>query len=81
MGGSFILASLVPIAPYFFMGGDAGIGASAAAALASLFALGMVKSRLLQRSPLVQAAEILLIGAAAAALGFGLGELIPRLFN
>ena len=81
MGGSFILASLVPIAPYFFMGGSAAIGASAAAALASLFALGMLKSRLSQRSPLVQAVEILLIGAAAAALGFGLGELIPRLFN
>ncbi len=81
MGGTFILAAMVPIIPYFFMGGNLAIGVSAGATLAALFALGMGKGRLVQRSPLLQGLEILLIGTAAAGLGWILGEIVPNLIS
>ena len=79
MGGTFILAAMVPIIPYFFMGGNLAIGISAGATLAALFALGLGKGRLVQRSPIFQGLEILAIGAAAAGLGWILGEILPNL--
>ena len=81
MGGTFILAAMVPIIPYFFMGGNLAIGISAGATLAALFALGLGKGRLVQRSPIFQGLEILAIGAAAAGLGWILGEILPNLLG
>lgn len=81
MGGTFILAAMVPIIPYFFMGGNLAIGISAGATLAALFALGLGKGRLVQRSPIFQGLEILAIGAAAAGLGWILGEIVPNLLG
>ena len=81
MGGTFIIAAMVPIIPYFFMGGNLAIGVSAGATLAALFVLGMGKGRLVQRSPILQGLEILLIGTVAAGLGWVLGEVVPKLFT
>lgn len=81
MGGTFILAAMIPIIPYFFMGGNVAIGVSAGATLAALFALGLGKGRLVQRSPILQGLEILVIGAAAAGLGWVLGEIVPNLLG
>jgi VIT1/CCC1 family predicted Fe2+/Mn2+ transporter len=81
MGLSFILAALVPIAPYFFLRGAPAIAVSVPAALLGLFALGMVKGRLVRRSPLLQGLEILGIGSISAGLGFLLGDVIPRLIS
>ncbi|MCZ6867553.1 MAG: VIT1/CCC1 transporter family protein [Chloroflexi bacterium] len=79
MGSTFIIAALIPIIPYFFLGGSRAIGISAGAALASLFVLGTAKGRLVQRSPILQGLEILTIGAAAAGIGWVLGEVIPKI--
>jgi VIT1/CCC1 family predicted Fe2+/Mn2+ transporter len=46
-----------------------------------LFGLGLVKGRLVRKSPLLQGLEILGIGAASAALGYGLGEWLPRILG
>jgi VIT1/CCC1 family predicted Fe2+/Mn2+ transporter/rubrerythrin len=81
MGLSFILAALVPIAPYFFTTGGRAIAISVPAALLGLFALGMGKGRLVRRSPLLQGLEILAIGSISAGLGFLLGKVIPRLIS
>jgi predicted membrane protein (TIGR00267 family) len=81
MGGSFILAALVPVAPYFFLDRWPAIAVSVVAALAGLFALGAWKGRLVKQSPIRQGLEILGIGAGAAALAFALGNGIPRLFT
>ena len=81
MGVAFILAAFVPIMPHFFMEGGAAISVSIAAALTGLFILGVGKGRLVQRSPLIQGFEILIIGAISAGIGFGLGGLIPRLID
>ena len=80
MGLAFIVAALIPILPYFFLHGGVAIAVSVPAALLGLFALGVGKGFLVQRSPLQQGIEILGVGAISAAVGFGLGNGIPRLF-
>ncbi len=81
MGLAFIVAAIIPILPHFFLEGGAAISVSIAAALTGLFFLGVGKGRLVQRSPLLQGLEILAIGAVSAAIGFALGNVIPRLIT
>lgn len=76
---SFGASAVIPIIPYLFLSvGPAAIGWSVGLSLAGLFALGLMKGRLVRKSPLLQGLEILGIGAASAALGYLLGELLPR---
>ncbi len=80
MGLAFIVGAAVPLVPHFFLTGAEAIGVSVGGTLAGLFTLGLIKGRLVQRSPLFQGLEILGIGAISAAIGYALGDLIPRLF-
>ena len=81
MGLAFITGAAVPLLPHFFLTGGTAIGVSVGATLAGLFALGLLKGRMVQRSPLLQGLEILGIGTVSAGVGYALGELIPRLFG
>ena len=81
MGVSFVAAAMVPIVPYLFLGGWTAIVVSIVAALVGLFVLGMGKGRMVSKSPILQGLEILGIGAVSAAIGFALGDLVPRLFS
>ena len=81
MGAAFIAGAAIPLVPHFFMTGGQAIGVSVGATLAGLFALGMYKGRMVERSPLLQGLEILGIGTLSAGVGYALGELIPRLFT
>ncbi|MCH8279829.1 MAG: VIT1/CCC1 transporter family protein [Chloroflexi bacterium] len=81
MALSFVVAAFVPIVPHFFWTGNQAIGISVAAALVGLFVLGIYKGRLVQKSPVLQGLEILGIGAVSAAIGYALGDGIPRLIN
>lgn len=79
MGLSFIVAALLPIIPHTVLDGTVAIAVSVAAALVGLFVLGMGKGRLVQKSPILQGLEMLGIGVVSAAIGFALGDVIPRL--
>ena len=81
MGVSFIVAALGPILPYLFLTGTPAIAVSVSGALVGLFVLGLVKGRLVQKSPVLQGLEILVIGAVSAGIGFLLGDIIPRLIS
>ena len=81
MGLSFVVAAMVPIAPHMFLTGTLAISVSVAVALLGLFVLGSYKGRMVQKSPVLQGLEILGIGAISAALGFALGEAIPRVIH
>ncbi len=81
MGLSFLLAASVPIIPHIWLTGTAAISVSVAGALVALFVLGSLKGRLVQKSPILQGLEILGIGAVSAAIGFALGDGIPRLIS
>ena len=81
MAAAFIVAAMVPIFPFFFLDGYTAIGVSAGSALFGLFILGMGKGHLVRKSPVLQGLEIVAIGAAAAAIGYGLGVGVPSLFG
>ncbi len=79
---SFGASAIIPIIPFLFLAvGPAAIGLSVGLSLTGLFALGLVKGRIVRKSPLLQGLEILGIGAASAALGYALGELLPRVLG
>ena len=81
MGVSFVVAAMIPITPYLFLSGWTAITVSILGSLAGLFVLGVGKGRLVSKSPVLQGLEILGIGAVSAAIGFLLGDLVPRLFS
>ena len=81
MGLSFLVAASVPIIPHILLTGTSAIWVSIASALVGLFVLGSFKGRMVQKSPILQGLEILGIGAVSAAIGFALGEGIPRLIS
>ena len=79
---SFGSSAIIPILPFLFLGvGWSAIGWSIGLSLTALFGLGLVKGRLVQKSPILQGLEILGIGAASAGLGYLLGEWLPRLLG
>ncbi len=79
---SFGGSAIIPIIPFLFLSvGWASIGWSVGLSLTALFGLGLFKGRLVQKSPILQGLEILGIGAASAALGYLLGEWLPRLLG
>lgn len=85
MAGAFIAGAAVPLAPYLLAAADVidrgpAIVASVAAALTGLFLIGLGKGRLIEKSPLLQGLEVLVIGATASGIGYLLGEGISRLF-
>ena len=81
MGCAYVLGAMIPIIPYFFLSGTVAIVTAVIVALCGLFALGIGKGRIVRKSPILQGIEILAIGAAAAGIGFLLGEGLPRLIT
>ena len=81
MGLAFIVAALIPIVPYIFLRGRPAIAISVVASLFSLFALGLGKGRLVQKSPVWQGLEIVGIGVISSGFGFMLGYVVPRLVS
>ena len=85
MAGAFIAGAAVPLVPYLLAAADIidrgpAIVASVVAALTGLFLIGLGKGRLIQKSPLLQGLEVLVIGATASGIGYLLGEGVSRLF-
>ncbi len=81
MGGAFVVAAMIPILPYFFLDVATAIPVSVGVTLSGLYALGMWKGRLVRKSPWVQGLEVLIIGSVGAALSYGIGEAVPRIFG
>jgi len=93
MGLAFLIGAVVPILPYVFAssarGGATFLGLalspallwSVSATVATLFLVGAGKSRLAHRSMLRGALEVMVVGMAAAAVGFLLGTLLPHVLG
>ena len=80
MGLSFLVGSLPPLLPYFFLGNP--IHAMWGAILLSvlfLFTAGVAKTRLTRTNPIRSGLEMTLLGVVAAMVGFGLGWFIEKI--
>ena len=72
----FCVGAVVPVLPFLFLGGWPAVVASALASVAGLFGLGTAITLFTGRSVLFSGGRQVLIGAAAAALTYGLGLLL-----
>jgi VIT1/CCC1 family predicted Fe2+/Mn2+ transporter len=72
----FAIGAVVPLAPYFFVGGKGAIMASVAAGAVGLFAIGAAITLFTGRSVLASGGRQLALGMAAAAVTFAIGRTI-----
>src|SRR5581483_4858957 len=81
VGGMYALAAVIPLWPYVFLGIRTGLVVSLAATAVALFALGVVKGRVAGMALVRSGVQVLAIGGASAAIGYLVGQLVPRLFG
>src|SRR5262245_9776110 len=80
IGGAYVVAGLVPLAPYLFpIPVHDALIASTVVTAAALTIFGAVKARYTGAPRLRAALQTLAIGGAAAAIAFGLGSLLSGL--
>lgn len=73
---SFGVGALLPLLPFLFLSGWDGILTSAGVAAVALFTVGAALSLFTGRDPLWSGVRMLIIGAIAALVTYGLGSLI-----
>jgi vacuolar iron transporter family protein len=73
---TFSLGAFVPLVPFLFIEGTAGVVLSALVTTLALVAVGGTSSRFTGRPFAVSAIRMLLIGAGAAAVTYGIGVLV-----
>ncbi|MGE0601800.1 MAG: VIT1/CCC1 transporter family protein [Dehalococcoidia bacterium] len=73
---TFAVGAVLPILPWLFIGGSAGIAVSAVLSAAGLFLTGAITTLFTGRSILFSGARMVLFGAAGAVLSFVVGGLI-----
>ncbi|HUQ16991.1 MAG TPA: VIT1/CCC1 transporter family protein [Candidatus Saccharimonadales bacterium] len=81
LAGAFLMAALVPLAPYFFLEVSTALLVSIGLSGVTMFALGVVKARWTKRNPLVSGLQILLLVAGAALAGTFFGSVLPGLLG
>ena len=72
---AFAIGALIPVVPYLFLEGKVALMVAAAFSGAALVVVGVAISVLTGRSAFVSAFRMLVIGAAAAGITFGIGKL------
>lgn len=81
MGASYIVGSIAPLGPYVLLRGLASIPASIGLTLVALAIVGVMKARTAHRAVLPSVLEVVGVGALSGALGYLLGDWLPRLFG
>ena len=81
LAGAFFVAALVPLGPYFFLPVRSGLWVSVALSAVVMFIVGVWKSRLTKRNPLVSGLEILVLVAGALIAGSFFGSILPGLLG
>lgn len=74
--GLFSLGAIIPVLPYVFFSGTAGIVASSATSVVGLFAIGAITTLMTGKNPLLYGLRHVAIGLLAAAVTFGIGRLV-----
>ena len=81
LAAAFFVAALVPLGPYFFFPVRSGLWVSVALSAVVMFAVGVWKSRLTKRNPLISGLEILVLVAGASIAGSFFGSILPGLLG
>jgi len=81
MGGSFGLASLVPILPYLFLPIASAPVATLLLCGVVVFGIGVVKTRWTKRSPVRSGLEVVALAAFAGIAGYLFGSVLPSLLG
>ena len=81
MGVSYIVGSIFPLAPYFFLSVRNALPVSILLTVLALIIVGFVKGRLANLRLLGSIIETVVVGGASAGGGYLLGTLIPQLFG
>ena len=77
LAGSFLGAALFPLLPYFFFPVWTALWVSIGLSAAAMFAVGVWKSSLTRRHPVLSGLEILVLVAGAAIAGAFFGAILP----
>lgn len=72
----FAIGAIIPVAPFFFIGGPGAVAASVALSALGLFGIGAAITLLTGRSVWYSGARQVLVGLLAAGITFGIGRLI-----
>jgi VIT1/CCC1 family predicted Fe2+/Mn2+ transporter len=70
---SYVVAGLIPLAPYLFLPHLTAIPVSIVLALIGLIILGFYKGKITHKSPVRSALEVFIIGGIAAGIGLAVG--------
>jgi len=76
MAGSFAFGAILPVIPYFVVGGVVALVLSIAIACSAIFAVGAAIGRLSEDNPLRAAAEFSAIALGAGGIGYAAGVII-----
>lgn len=81
MGASFVVGGLIPLVAYVLLRDLTAIPASIGLTLVALAGVGVAKARTAHRSVVPSVLEVVGIGGASGALGYLLGDWLPRLLG
>jgi VIT1/CCC1 family predicted Fe2+/Mn2+ transporter len=81
MGVSYIVGSIFPLAPYFFLPVRTALPVSILLTVVALVIVGIIKGRLASLNLFRSVIEIVVVGGASAGGGYLLGSVIPQLFG
>lgn len=73
---SYLVAGLIPLAPYFFLFPDAALSFSVALALIALYVLGTIEGRVSRADIKKSALRMVLVGGLAVLVGILVGALL-----
>ncbi|MBP9669351.1 MAG: VIT1/CCC1 transporter family protein [Candidatus Pacebacteria bacterium] len=80
--GAFIVAGALPLLPFIVLSGsDAVFAISAVGAGIAFFLVGSARALVIPKHPLIAGMEMLLIGAIAAGISYGIGSFVEQLLR
>ena len=74
--GLFAVGAILPVLPFVFLSGTAGIVVSSATSVLGLFAIGALTTLMTGKNAMLYGLRHVMIGLVAAAVTFGIGRLI-----
>lgn len=81
VGMSYLIASVIPLAPYFFLNTKQGLPASIGLTMLALFTIGLLKAKFAFLPYLKSGLQVLAIGSISGLGGYLLGTFLPRILG